>query len=424
MGVGARTPRRQPDPAAARDGTPSTTTASSSGDIERSAAGPHHGAGSGCASWSADRAQGAHRAVQAREHLLGKGVDPVHDRLRPRVGGPRLALLLIGEGQRAEREDLVDLARVEQVTGAFRRDAGVVVHDDRGRQHHVPLARGARQHRERVQVAALLRGLRRPLGRLQQRQELPVLHRQHAMGGDEGAAQHLGARRVDRLVGHRVLDEHTQPAQRERRRGVRDRQPQPCRQRPPRTHDAAPDSAAVSPNGSISSPPGRVTSSTCSRSPSSASATATSNSLGTASSKVRWCSPPISSSSTSTNSPSAALRCTERRCGWRNRSRTRSRARRLRLEQALGALSPRVRRARNRLLDRWTCLDPLARGEHPELPANPVLRRRLPIRVEQVALVEHRVRHRACRLPALDVGRLTTRRPSIAIDHALPISSD
>ena len=170
--------------------------------------------------------------MEPREHLLGKGVDPVHDRLRPRIRGPCLALLRIGEGQRAEREDLVDLARVEQVTGAFGRHAGVVVHDDRGRQHHVPPARGARQHGERVQVAAVPRGLRSPPGRIQQRQELPVLQRQHAMRGDKGAAEHLGTRRVDGLVAHRVLDEHAQPAQRERRRSVRGRQPQPGRQRP------------------------------------------------------------------------------------------------------------------------------------------------------------------------------------------------
>ena len=336
--------------------------------------------------------------MEPREHLLRKGVDPVHDRLRPRIRGPCLALLLIGEGQRAEREDLVDLARVEQVTGAFGRHAGVVVHDDRGRQHHVPPARGARQHGERVQVAAVPSRPPTPIWAdpTATRTSRPAPPTRNARRQGSGGAPRRAARR-------RPGRSPCSP----RSRAACAAGTAPWRPRP--TAAAGPTAAggfartlppsAVSPNSSISSPPGRVTGSTCSCSPSSAGTTATSNSLGTASSKVRWRSPPISSSSTSTNSPSAALRCTERRCGCRNRSRTRSRARGLRLEQALGALSPRVRRARNRLLDRSARLDPLARGEHTELPANPVLRRRPPIRVEQVALVEHRVRHRARRLP-------------------------
>ena len=325
--------RVQPDPAAPRDANPVDDDRVAPGDNESSAPGSHHrGARSGGAGGSpvldavGHRAQRAHRAVQPGEHLLGQGVDPVHDRLGPRVGGPRLALLLVGEGQRAQREDLVDLARVVQVAGALGRDAGVVVHDDRRGQHDVPPARC------RPPARGTCAGCGTPSRPPPPRPAgpaatgtTPSCTRQHAVGGDEGAAQHLGARRVDGLVGHGVLDVHAQPPQRERRRGVRDRQPQPRRQRPPGAHHPA--VRAASPNGSVSSPPGAVISSTCSRSSSSAELrrprrTPAARPRRTSGGARR----PTSSSSTSTNSPSAPRRRTERCCSCRNRSRTRSRA--------------------------------------------------------------------------------------------------
>ena len=85
--------------------TPSTTTASVPGDTERSAPGSHHGAagrGSGGGSDTAPsetRCSRTHRAVQGERHLLRHQVDPILDRLGPRVRGPRLALLLVGQGQ-------------------------------------------------------------------------------------------------------------------------------------------------------------------------------------------------------------------------------------------------------------------------------------------------------------------------------------
>ena len=42
----------------------------------------------------------------------------------PRVGGPGLPLLLVGERHRPQREDLVDLQAVEQVARALRGDRG------------------------------------------------------------------------------------------------------------------------------------------------------------------------------------------------------------------------------------------------------------------------------------------------------------
>jgi hypothetical protein len=243
------------------------------------------------------------------------------------------------------------------------------------------------------------------------------------MRGDKGAAEHLGARRVDSLVAHRVLDEHGQPAQRERRRGVRGRQPQPRRQRPAGTHDAAP--AARGRTAQLldllrTGQRNRLD-------------VLTLGELGEPDRDVELPRHRFIEGQMTLAADLQLVHLDELAVGRASLYRAMLRLEepephpqpgtRTRLEQALGALSPRVRRARNRRLDRWACLHPPARGEHAELPANPVLRGRLPIRVEQVALVEHRVRHRAGRLPALDVGRLTTRRPSIAIDQALPISS-
>ena len=124
--------RRRPDP----------TTASASGSGVRPLA-----TGVGCSD--------ADRAVQPRPHLGRHVVAAVDDRRRPRIGAARLGLLVVGEGQHPQREDLVDLGRVVEVAGALGRDLGVVVEDDRRRQHHVAVAD---EHRER----AVVRAARRP----------------------------------------------------------------------------------------------------------------------------------------------------------------------------------------------------------------------------------------------------------------------
>ena len=61
------------------------------------------------------RSQRADRAVQPLQISGGMRVDRVDDRRGPRVGRPGLGLLLVGEHQRAQGEDLVDLGAVEQV---------------------------------------------------------------------------------------------------------------------------------------------------------------------------------------------------------------------------------------------------------------------------------------------------------------------
>ncbi|MFI0467775.1 hypothetical protein ACH347_27160 [Saccharopolyspora sp. 5N102] len=63
-------------------------------------------------------------------------------------------------------------------------------------------------------------------------------------------------------------------------------------------------------------------------------------------------------------------------------------------EQAFRLLLPRFHRTRHHRRHRAIRLDPPARREDAELPSHTVLPRRTPIRVEQVALVEHRVGNR------------------------------
>ena len=92
----------------------------------------------------ADCPDGAHLAVQAGEHLRREPLDPVDDRGGPRVGAAGQPLLVVGEREDPQGEDLVDLGGVAHVARALGRDGGVVVQDDRRRQDGGGLARGRR----------------------------------------------------------------------------------------------------------------------------------------------------------------------------------------------------------------------------------------------------------------------------------------
>ncbi|MEU5948503.1 hypothetical protein ABZ793_23480 [Micromonospora sp. NPDC047465] len=106
--------------------------------------------------------------MQPRENLGRHGIDAVEDRGGPGIGGPHLPLLGVGERERTQREDLVDLGRVVQIARALRCDLRMVVEDDRRREQDVSGADLAGQHGEGVHVAAFLRRVRRPLGRVEQ----------------------------------------------------------------------------------------------------------------------------------------------------------------------------------------------------------------------------------------------------------------
>ena len=80
--------------------------------------GSHHGSalGLGCIRrLAADGPQRADGAVQALPDLGRHVVAAVDDRRGARVGAPGLGLLVVGEGQHAQGEDLVDLGGVAEV---------------------------------------------------------------------------------------------------------------------------------------------------------------------------------------------------------------------------------------------------------------------------------------------------------------------
>jgi hypothetical protein len=70
-------------------------------------------------------------AVQARHGLGRHVVTLVDDPGGPRIGGPRLRLLLVGHRHHAQGQNLVDLGAVIQRGIALLGDLGVVVEDDR-----------------------------------------------------------------------------------------------------------------------------------------------------------------------------------------------------------------------------------------------------------------------------------------------------
>src|SRR5919112_1206547 len=64
--------------------------------------------------------------VQVHEFLRRERLAPGQYLPRPRVGGAHLFFLLVRERENVQDEQLVDLATVEQVTGALGGDLGVV----------------------------------------------------------------------------------------------------------------------------------------------------------------------------------------------------------------------------------------------------------------------------------------------------------
>src|SRR5919205_3463064 len=124
--------------------------------------------------------------VQVHELLGREGLAPLQDLPRARVGGAHLLFLLVREGEYVKDEQLIYLRPVEQVARALRGDLRVVVEDDRGREHPVPLPLLSDQHGPRLYVLAPLRGLPEFLGRVDQRDELSSLRLQRRVGRDEG----------------------------------------------------------------------------------------------------------------------------------------------------------------------------------------------------------------------------------------------
>src|SRR4028118_617091 len=127
--------------------------------------------------------------VQPHELLRREGLAPLEDLPPPRVGGAHLLLLLVREVQDVQDEHPVDLGPVERVARSLRRDLGVVVEDDRGRQHGAQILLLPDEHGPRLQVLAPLRDLRELPRRVYERDELPALDLQSRVRRDEGLPQ-------------------------------------------------------------------------------------------------------------------------------------------------------------------------------------------------------------------------------------------
>src|SRR5690606_9048656 len=110
------------------------------------------------------RAEGS---VQTLPLLWPETVHPLDDPRRVRIGGARLALLLLGEVGGSPHEELVDLRRVRKVGRALRRDGRVVVEDEGRREQKVAGPRLAGEAREEPVVFTFSRRLRGPCGRVE-----------------------------------------------------------------------------------------------------------------------------------------------------------------------------------------------------------------------------------------------------------------
>src|SRR4029077_13540845 len=104
------------------------------------------------------------------------------------VGGAHLLLLRVGEGEDAEGEQLVDLARVEEVARALRGDLDVILEDDRRGEHGVVVAGLTDAHRPHPGVHTRRGRLRRVLGGIGERQPAAILDAEKNVGGDQRVA--------------------------------------------------------------------------------------------------------------------------------------------------------------------------------------------------------------------------------------------
>ena len=110
-----------------RSSTPSTVTASGPG---RSSSSQYGSVGHRPLAMPNSRIAPCRRISSSGRERLGA----LEDLARARVGVAHLGLLLVGEAEDVEHEQLVDLAAVEQVARALGRDPRVVREDDRRRR--------------------------------------------------------------------------------------------------------------------------------------------------------------------------------------------------------------------------------------------------------------------------------------------------
>ncbi len=141
--------------------------------------------------------------------LGGQAVASVDDRGGPGVGAPGLALLIVGQGQHPEGQDLVDLGGVIEVTGALGGHFRMVVEDDRGGQDQVV------PHQHRVDALAPTRGgrRRRGVGGIEEGDEGGVVRGHHDVQSQQGVAQRPVPATARTVRGGGVLDGDSHPYQ-------------------------------------------------------------------------------------------------------------------------------------------------------------------------------------------------------------------
>ena len=146
--------------------------------------------------------------MHARHPLRSQPLHAIQQRRQPGLGRAHLCLLPVGQRQHAQREDLVDLGRVEEILRALGRDRGMIAEDHRRADHQIAPPRRPGERRIGPHVAALCGRRRRPRGRIGQRDEIAFSRGEQQMRAQERAAEHIVARRFDGEARGEILDPH------------------------------------------------------------------------------------------------------------------------------------------------------------------------------------------------------------------------
>ncbi len=367
--------------------TPPTHVVSVQGSTSASTPGSHQGSGTG-SSTAPDGLERSDRAVQAGPDLGWHVVAAVDDGGRSRVGAPGLGLLLVGEGEHAQGQDLVDLGGIAEVPGALGRHGRMVVEDDRRGQDHTgrrpPSPTSTGNVPSLAQPATASAAV---VGRVEQRHEGTVVDREQRVDGDERPGHHRVAVGPAAVPNGGVLDLDGEPHQGGGAIGPGRRDPDDPLDRLTAAHRTADDDAGGR-GERLHVVDRREHERVQARRPSETGSTAIrsrSISCSTASSHATQRAPSTSTlSAGSKPRPSGRATSTWRCCTWRQRMRTDT------VASPPGSTTTSVRIAER---SRAIGLRAGRRDEHTELPSELVLAGRGAVRVQHVPLVEHGVGH-------------------------------
>src|SRR5215207_5317609 len=148
--------------------------------------------------------------VQVHQLFLREGLAPLQDLPRPRVRGAHLRLLLIGESENVQDQELIYLPTVEHIARAFGSYLWIVREYDRGRKQHVLGPFHPDQHGPGLLVLTPRRELPQRLWRVCHRDEAASFYLERGVRRAEGLAKRilpvfpLPGRGVDGLDGQPV----------------------------------------------------------------------------------------------------------------------------------------------------------------------------------------------------------------------------